>query len=559
MPMLRTFCSIDEILRYRAANTPDAIAYTFLLGSAQVERTVSYADLDRQARTIAAALQNRSLHRARALLMFDPGPSFAAAFFGCLYAGVVAVPLYPPHRNRGIERVHAVARNCDPAIVLVDHNILARSALCRDALPALQKVQWLDIENIEADGHTSWRDPNHAADHIAILQYTSGSTATPKGVMLTHANILHNQERIRDAFEHTADSVVVGWLPFFHDMGLIGNLLQPLYVGCSCILMPPMHFLQRPIRWLEAISHYHATTSGGPNFAYDLCVDAITKEERKELDLSSWGLAFNGAERVRVETLERFTEAFEPAGFRAAAFYPCYGLAEGTLIVSGGRKADPVRMTSQSEHSDDEVETCFVSCGEPLPGHQIRIVDPDLCAPLPEGMVGEIWIAGGNVAPGYWKRTPTDQDFAARLPADGHAYFRTGDLGFVKEKELFVTGRVKDLIILRGRNFYPEDLEFTVTGSNVHFRPYGCAVVAVEKDGRENICVLVEVSGKEQHDFEELRCAIDRSLAFEHDIVPDFVLFLKPQSIPKTSSGKIQRHLCRTMAKDANLPILCSC
>ncbi len=554
--MLPTFCSIDEILRYRAQETPEAIAYTFLSGSAQVEITLAYALLDERARAIAHALQRGGFESSRALLMFDPGPGFASAFFGCLYAGVVAVPVFPPHRNRGSGRVRAVARDCEPAIVLLERNVVARLAQCRESLPELDGVPSLDIDDIGSEDAAHWHDRRHAPETTAFLQYTSGSTATPKGVVLSHGNILHNQARIRAAFEHDPDSVVVGWLPLFHDMGLIGNLLQPMYVGCSCILMPPTYFLQRPIRWLQAISRYRATTSGGPNFAYDLCVDAIAPHDCEGLDLSCWGLAFNGAERVRAETVDRFSAAFAHIGFRASAFYPCYGLAEGTLIVAGGRKSDEIHTVSHNVSANDGPGSRLVGCGEPLPGHQVRIVDPERAIELANGAVGEIWISGGNVASGYWKRTPTEQDFVARLPGDDAAYFRTGDLGFIEDGELFVTGRAKDVIILRGRNVYPEDLEITVTASNAQFRPYGCAVVAAEKDGREIVGVLVEILGKGDPDFDALRRGIERSLTFEHDVVPDCIIFLRPQAIPKTSSGKIQRHICREMMTDPNVSAL---
>ncbi len=550
---------IDGVLRRRAGAAPDRIAYTFIAGSAEQEAPLSYAQLDRRARAIGAALQARGLQGSRALLMFDFGPAFAAAFFGCLYAGVVAVPSYPPHRNRGIGRVRAIARDCAPSIVLLQQDMRARSALCREEAPELMRVDWLDTDTIADAQAASWRNPGIEPEALAFLQYTSGSASTPKGVMLTHANLMHNQASIHAAFEHDENSVVVGWLPLFHDMGLIGNLLQPLYAGCRCVLMSPTHFLQRPVRWLRAISRHRATTSGGPNFAYDLCVEAIKEEERAGLDLSSWSLAFNGAERVRAGTIERFAACFAQAGFRRTAFYPCYGLAEGTLIVTGGHKSAQVRLTTPPQAVPGEAPALrYVGSGGALPGHRVCIVDPATRRQLAEREVGEIWITGGNLAAGYWNRVPDGTDFAAALASEtddeaGH-YFRTGDLGFLENGELFVTGRAKELIVVRGRNLYPEDLEATVAASDPGFRPHGCAVISLDSGEEERICVLVELQGQGKHDLTALRAAVDRNLAREHDVVSAEMFFLRPRTIPKTSSGKIQRYLCRRMIADGTLP-----
>jgi len=553
----------------RAAATPEAIAYTFLSGREAAEESITYARLDRQARAIGAALLSRGLEGERAVLMLEPGLAFAAAFFGCLYAGAIAVPIYPPRRNRGLSRIRSVVGDCNAAIVLAGQE---RSAALTDDAPKLADVSWLAVDEVAEHLAANWRPPHFSPERIAVLQYTSGSTAKAKGVVLTHGNILHNQQRIRDAFEHDESSVVVGWLPLFHDMGLIGNLLQPMYVGCRCVLMSPMLFLQRPVRWLRAISRYRATTSGGPNFAYDLCVDATTPEEREGLDLSSWTLAFNGAERVRPETLKRFAETFEPFGFRADAFYPCYGLAEATLIVTGGRKSAPVVTRNRPElepaggraaAADIEGTGCFVSCGAALPGHDVRIVDPDSHTPLPDGRVGEIWIAGGNVAAGYWnKPEETQRSFAATLAGEvagrGHdrRFFRTGDLGFVVDGELFVVSRLKDLIIVRGRNLYPEDLEATVAASHPLLRYGSCAVVPIEREGEEQVGVVIEVANRRAVDFDEVVVAINRQMVLEHEVAPHHVTFIRQNTLPRTSSGKVQRHLCRLGLERGTLDVV---
>jgi acyl-CoA synthetase (AMP-forming)/AMP-acid ligase II len=546
--------TVAEILMGRAAATPEAIAYTFL-GRDAAEASITYARLDRQARAIGAELRSRGLEGERAVLMCESGLAFVAAFFGCLYAGVIAVPICPPRRNRGLSRIRSVVGDCNAAIVLADHASEERSVALANDAPELADVPWFAVDDLAEHPDTNWRPSPFGPERIALLQYTSGSTAKPKGVVLTHLNILHNQQRIRDAFEHDERSVVVGWLPLFHDMGLIGNLLQPMYVGCRCLLMSPTHFLQRPIRWLRAISRYAATTSGGPNFAYDLCVDATTPEEREGLDLSSWTLAFNGAERVRPATLQRFAKTFEPFGFRANAFYPCYGLAEATLIVTAGRKSDPVVMLdrpvlepARGETGAAEGTGSFVGCGVALPGHDVRIVDPDTFVPLSDGRVGEIWIAGGNVAAGYWnKPEATRLSFGATLTGDRDdgRFFRTGDLGFVVDGELFVVSRLKDLIIVRGRNFYPEDLEATVVASHPLLRHHSCAVVPIEHEGVEQVGVIVEVANRRAVDFDEFAWAINRQMVLEHEIEPHHVSFIRQNTLPRTSSGKVQRHLCR--------------
>ena len=402
----------------------------------------------------------------------------------------------------------------------------ARVTFCRQQTGELSGVEWLDIDDVLIERAEEWHEPQTHADDLAMLQYTSGSTGAPKGVQLRHNNILYNSERLRIAFEHNADSVVVVWLPLFHDMGLIGNLLQPLYAGCRSVLMPPMHFLKQPIRWLHTISRHQATTSGGPNFAFDLCVDAITPEQRATLDLSTWRVAFNGAERVRFQTIERFSAYFAPAGFRRTAFYPCYGLAEGTLIVTGGRVAEPPRFAAPARKERTDTingrRPLFVGCGSALPGHDVRIVDPETGLEQPDTTVGEIWIAGKDVASGYWRQLPTEHDFAARMhgQGDGKQFFRTGDLGFIADHELYITGRRKDLIIINGRNHYPEDLEATVARTDPNFLANGCVAVSVDEDGKELVYLLVEVQSGLIQDLAALRDAIDRELAFEHEIVP---------------------------------------
>jgi amino acid adenylation domain-containing protein len=546
--------TLVELLRQRASRQAEGPGYCFLLDDDGAEAHLTYAELDRRARALGAALQRLGAFGERALLLYPPGLDYVAAFFGCLYGGTAAVPAYPPRPNRPSPRVRSIVENAAPRVILTTSALRAK---LESLLPVPAGTEWLVTDNPRqpvADAE-DWRDPGIEPCTLAFLQYTSGSTAAPKGVMLCHANLLHNLELIRTCFAQTERERTVLWLPPYHDMGLIGGILEPLYAGYPVTLLSPLAFLQRPVRWLQAISNTRATTSGGPNFAYDLCVQKVSAEQRRDLDLSSWSLAFNGAEPIRPDTLERFAGAFAPCGFRRDAFYPCYGLAEATLLVSAGRRLGGPRVRSFAAGAlahhravaagpGMEEARSLVGCGlaaDLQPGYpSISIVHPESAEPCAPGEVGEIWVQGPSVAQGYW-RQPEE---TARVFA-GH-FLRTGDLGFIADNELFVTGRLKDLIILRGRNHYPQDVEITVERSHPALRPGCSAAFAVEREGEERLAVVAEVHREHrQGDTDEIMAAIRRAVADEHEVTPDAVVLLKPASLPKTSSGKIQRHACR--------------
>jgi natural product biosynthesis luciferase-like monooxygenase protein len=563
--------TLVDILQSKALYQPDKKAFTFLLDGEIEETTLTYRELDLQARAIAKGLQNLGASGERALLIYPPGLEFLAAFFGCLYAGIVAVPAYPPRRNQSLSRLQSIVADARATIALTTKTVLSNVEPQLTQSPTLQALHWLATDNIASDLAQAWLQPAISSDTLAFLQYTSGSTGTPKGVMVSHRNLLHNEQMMQQAVQHTEKTITVGWLPLFHDMGLIGNVLQPLYLGIPCILMSPVAFLQRPLRWLQAISRYKATTSGGPNFAYELCVSKITNEQRETLDLSSWDVAFNGAEPVRAETLERFATAFEPCGFRREAFYPCYGMAETTLLVSGGLKAAlPVLKTVQGDaleqhrvvcasFENEEVRT-LVGCGQTLLEQQIVIAHPDTLTRCPPYEVGEIWVWGNSVAQGYWNRPEeTQTTFRAYLADTGEGSFlRTGDLGFLQEGELFVTGRLKDLIIIRGRNHYPQDIELAVEQSHPVVQ-LGCtAAFSVEVNGQERLVVACEVerTSRRNLDLDEVVGAIRKAVLEQHDLEVYGVLLLKPGSIPKTSSGKIQRHACKAGFLAESLSVL---
>jgi 8-amino-7-oxononanoate synthase/acyl carrier protein len=558
-----------ELLRHRARHQGDSRGYLFLVDGESEEAELTYAELDRQARAIAAWLQSHGLEGERALLLFPAGFEFIAAFFGCLYAGVVAVPAYPPRMNRSLDRIHAIANDARAQVALTTAAVLERIQPLLKETPELERLTWLATDAPPPGIENRWQDPSAEGDTLAFLQYTSGSTGTPKGVMLSHSNLLHNCALIAHAFEHTHTLNAVFWLPSYHDMGLVGGILAPLYQGAPNVLMSPMAFLQRPFRWLQAISRHKATTSGGPNFAYDLCIRKITPEQRAQLDLSSWNIAFNGAEPVRSETLDRFAEMFEPCGFRREAFYPCYGLAEATLIVSGGYKARPPvvgsfdakalenRMVVEVPAMDEGARR-LVGSGRTLPDETIVIADPETMTRCGPGQVGEIWVASPSVAQGYWQRSAeTEATFRACLRGTNSGPFlRTGDLGFFQDNELFVAGRLKDLIIIRGLNHYPHDLELTVEKSHEALRP-GCgAAFTVDVNDEPRLVIVYEIDRRQKAELEAIFDAIRREVSREHELIVDAIALVKAGSIPKTSSGKIQRHACRNAFLAGSLEIV---
>ncbi|MBN2024714.1 MAG: aminotransferase class I/II-fold pyridoxal phosphate-dependent enzyme [Pirellulales bacterium] len=561
--------SLVDLVRHRASHQGDETAFVYLVDGEDEQARLTYRGLDEQARAIAAWLESHDLAGQRALLLYPAGLEFITAFFGCLYAGVVAVPLYPPRRNRSLERIQAVSDDCQAKVALTTETVLARIEPLIDETPHLKQLTWLPTCRVPVEMAQQWRMPHVDGNTTAFLQYTSGSTGTPKGVMLSHGSVLHNSALIAYAFEHTRSGMGVYWLPSYHDMGLIGGILQPVYVSRPNVFMSPMSFLQKPFRWLSAVSRFGATTSGGPNFAYELCVQKITPAQRRSLDLSQWKVAFNGAEPVRPDTLDRFCEAFGPCGFRREAFYPCFGLAEATLIVSGGYATKPpvvrsfdaaaLRAGRAVEAPAGAPDACrLVGCGQTLADQTIVIANPDTLAERAEGEVGEIWVHGPSVAQGYWREPEaTEAVFGAHLADSGDGPFlRTGDLGFLRQGELFITGRIKDLLIIRGVNYHPQDIELTVQRAHRRLRRDSGAVFAVEEDGREKLVVVQEIERRKQGHYDEVFDCIRRAVSAEHELGVEAILLLKAGTIPKTSSGKIQRYACREGYLDGSLNVV---
>ncbi len=554
------FCNLVELLRARAEQQTEQRAFTFLTDGELGAASVSYGEVDRQARAIAASLQREGIEGERVLLLYPPSLEFVPAFYGTLYAGAIVVTAPMPissRLNRTLPRLEAVARDAQPKVALTTSEAMREFEKLFPLSPELRSIRWLATDTISLEASEEWREPEINLQTPAFLQYTSGSTSNPKGVMVNHASLLHNSECIRLTWQYTPESVSVMWVPHIHDHGLLDGIIQPVYTGFHCILMPNVSFIQQPVRWLQAISRYGATHSGGPNFAYDLCVRKVQQEQLGMLNLNSWVTALNAAEPIRKDTLLRFAETFEPCGFRRRAFFPAYGLAESTLVVSGGH--DPVFITVEEdalahnrvvETSDDQQNVhTLVGCGKAMPGARIAIVHPEhrtMCAP---DEIGEIWVSSPSVGQGYWNNVEeTSKTFQAYLADSGEGPFlRTGDLGFLKEGELFVTGRLKDLIIIRGYNHYPQDIEYTVEKSHPALRAGCSAAFSVEADGEERVVVVAEVAVKAsaELDVKTVIKAIRRTVAEEHDLSVYAIKLLRSGTIPKTSSGKIQRTACR--------------
>ena len=569
--------TLVDILHYRALTQPQQNLYTFLVDGESQKVSLTYGELEQRAKAIAAYLQSICSPQERVLLLYPPGLDYIEAFFGCLYAGVIAIPAYPPRPNRSLSRLQSIIDDAQATLALTNGVILTNLERKFSHAPELTRLRWLATDHIDVDLSEDYQETILAEDTLAFLQYTSGSTAKPKGVKIAHNNLIHNLEAIHNCFQHNSQSRGVIWLPPYHDMGLIGGILQPLYGGFPVILMSPLMFLQNPLRWLKAISRYKATTSGGPNFAYDLCVRKYKPEQQLDLDLSSWDLAFNGAEPINYDSLAKFAEIFAVYGFRPQAFYPCYGMAEATLIISGGKKTAKLVTKSvqgkaleqnkiETAHTSEENYRILVSCGSSLPDQKIVIVHPENLTPCQPGEVGEIWVSGASIAQGYWQQSAeTERTFNAYLDdKEDKPFLRTGDLGFLENGELFVTGRLKDIVIINGCNHYPQDIERTVEESSPYIRPSGVASFSVEVEGEEKLVILAEVDRRywdsqriikpqskgysiktKTTNAQELIQSIRRDISKNHDLQVHSILLLKPGGIPKTSSGKIQRHVCR--------------
>lgn len=525
-----------HILRHAAERGAQRV-FTFLKDGEEEESSLTYAELRDQALVVAAELAALGLAGQRVVLLHPPGRDFVIAFCGCLLAGVVAVPLHPPVTRRLLERVQAVVEDCRAAAVLVTEAGVA-------GVEALASSHGLVVVATDRAAAAARGEPALCAeaDRPAFLQYTSGSTGSPKGVIITQGNLVVNSGQIGEAFATRPGDVGVNWLPLLHDMGLIGNVVHVIHQGITCVHMSPQSMIRKPLRWLKAVAKYRATISGGPDFAWRLIADRLTGEDLAGLDLSSWRVAYSGAEPVRATTLDRASTLLSQAGFGSEAFLPCYGLAETTLIVSGGPSGSELRLESPVGNDSEGVH--YVGCGRPVPAGSVAIVDPDTCAERKEGVVGEVWATGANIAAGYWGReAQSEATFRARRPGDARTWLRTGDLGFLKDGNLFISGRIKDLLIVNGRKHHPEDVEATIHSHVEECAGGAGAVFQVEGDGRSRLVAAVEMADRPTGEAElrELKERVNAAVWCFHEILVDEVVAVRPGRLPRTTSGKVRR------------------
>jgi acyl-CoA synthetase (AMP-forming)/AMP-acid ligase II len=561
--------TLPSILRHRAVDTPARVVLTFLRDGENDERQLTYGELDRLAAAAAQQFQSRAQRGDRVLLLQPTGPEFFAAFFGCLYAGLIPIPLPAPRPRQSLQPLREIARDSGATLAVATpdlcHRLQPRLAQAVEVPPVIALIEG---ERLGEDGVDAL--PSIDPDRLAYLQYTSGSTGNPKGVMVTHASLLHNLRMIEAAGQQSSTTIFVSWLPLFHDLGLVAVGLQAIYLGAHAVLLPPLHVLQKPWRWLRAVTRYRATTSGAPNFAYDLCLKT-PDDVRDQLDLSCWHYAFSAAEPVRADTLARFVAAFGPRGFRSDAFYPSYGLAEATVFVTARDHARPLtarRFSTASLREGVVVPlpstategTDLVGCGRPWLGQDVAIVDAVTRRRCAVDHIGEIWVSGRGVARGYWNRpAETSETFEARLVGEeAGGFLRTGDLGFLYDGELFVTGRLKDLIIVRGSNYYPQDIEAIVERAHDALAANAGAAFALDLQGEERIIIVHELRRPPATGWDITRIVADirQAVTAEHALHAHAVVLVAPGGVPRTTSGKVRRSACRERLLAGTLDVL---
>jgi acyl-CoA synthetase (AMP-forming)/AMP-acid ligase II len=551
--------TLPEILNYRAENTPHNPAFIFLKDGEDDEDRITYQELDRDARAIAKDLSFNILKGERALLLFPPGLDYIRALFACFYAGIIAIPAYPPRKNRSIDRLKALVMDSGTSLVLTTGEIRQTFQRLYQDIEELKSLILIAVDDLNHSSEASVF-PSWSQDDIALLQYTSGSTGQPKGVIITHRNIMRNCEFIRNSFSFSTKSVGVSWLPTFHDMGLVGQVFQPVYTGFPSVYMAPVSFFQKPVRWLKAFSKYKGTMGGAPNFAFDLLSENTSADELDGLDLSSIKTIYCGAEPIRRSTLENFLDVYKDYGLKPEMLYTCFGMAETTLITTGPPAGRGPKFLGCSGNgllqnkvipitSNNGDTKHLVGVGYPWLDNKIRIVNPDTFQSCKTDEVGEIWIAGTSVSPGYWNKPDVNREiFEAEIEGEpGARYFRSGDLGFIHEGELYISGRLKDLIIIHGVNIYPQDIEYFAENSHTALRPNASAAFSVESGGEERLAIVAEVerSAMMSLDVTAVCDAIRENVAIETELVVHSIQLLRPASILKTSSGKIQRRACK--------------
>jgi acyl-CoA synthetase (AMP-forming)/AMP-acid ligase II/acyl carrier protein len=569
--LIKSDQTLIDTLSKHAQRTPFKTAFIFLNEETNVQSEITFFELHQKAKMIASYLQKNNLTSKPILLLHPPGIEFIIDFFGCIYAGAIAVPLYPPKRNAKQSRFQSIIDDTNATLAFTTTKIIDQSETSSSTMQALQGIQLLAHNILSPKLESEWVKPSIHCDDIAFIQYTSGSTSNPKGVINTHKNIFTNEEMIRKAANTSSKTRVCGWAPHYHDMGIIANILHPIHIGALSVLMSPTTFIQKPLRWLETISKYAITYSGGPNFSYELCVDKITEEELASLNLSSWEVAFNGAEPIKAETLVKFENKFKACNFSNKAFFPLFGLAETTVFCTGSHASEKTKYLDVDKHAlaknkiikptcQDNLIT-LVSCGKTWGDQIVKIVDPVTLTENKNNIVGEIWVKGSNVSKGYWNnKNLTDKTFHAQLKnTDKDFYLRTGDLGFFdSNNDLFVTGRIKDMMIIRGKNIYPHDIENVIESIDDSIKNGGCAVFEYESESTQKITAVAEIERTSLKSINplQLKDKISQKIAQECDLYLDDVVFINPMSLPKTSSGKKQRQLCKKNYLDKKLSFI---
>ncbi len=559
-----------SLLLKNAEKFRDKALYIFLDDGVNESLRISYRDVVMKAKAVAAELQKNGKKGDHILLLFPAGIEFVISLYGCFLAGMVAIPAYPPRRRKVDPRFLSIIHDASPSAILTTKQIHSDLEQLNLGEIESDNINLLIYETIREDQAQEWIDPQVKPDDMLLLQYTSGSTGTPKGIMVSHGNMIHDSECIKQSFGFDENMVVVNWLPNFHDMGLIGNLIQPAYVGGSVVSMTPIRFIQDPVNWLKCITKYKGTCSGAPNFAYDYCVDKIPSESVEQLDLSTLNVLYNGSEPIRKQTLERFTHHFKHAKFSSKQFFPCYGMAETVLIITGGDfKAEPVYFNADAKSlennkailADEGKESRYLTAsGFPWLGMSVMIVRPETKLPCQQGEIGEIWAKGGSVAQGYWnKPEATKETFHAYIEGtDDGPWLRTGDLGFIHEGQLYVSGRLKDLIIIRGSNFSPNDIEHSVENCHEALRKNASAAFSMDIDDEEKLIIIQEIERAYMRNFDEDEIFenIRNAVFADHGIQPDIILLTRMGGIKKTSSGKTQRFAMRAVWKNKELDVL---
>ncbi|KTD74622.1 fatty acyl-AMP ligase [Legionella waltersii] len=563
--------TLAEVVQIRAQESPEKITCTFL--NRDAEEHMTYKALDRHAKAIASTITEYGAKPGdRILLLFSPGLSLIQAFLGCLYAGCIAVPIYPPAQEKLLDKAQRIIRNAAPVLTLMLSDFMHKFAETNREIPLFLGTRVIPLESVSLAKASLWEKTSASKSDLAFLQYTSGSTMHPKGVMVSHQNLIDNVLKIHHSSQMDDDSILFSWLPPHHDMGLIGCILTPIFAGFSTIMMSPFSFLQNPLSWLKHISRYKVTISGGPNFAYDYCVKRIKEEKKEGLDLSSWKIAFNGAEPIRKETLDHFYSAFKDYGFHKEAFYPCYGLAEATLLVACVNPYQGFTYLTLDKEPFKDHRVNFVEEGAPGSyqlvscGHQIqsvKIIDPDTLQPCDNDQVGEIWVQSNSVSQGYWEQEKeTKQAFHGYINGDnsGPRYLRTGDLGFLHDDQLYVTGRIKDLIIIYGKNHYPQDIEYSLMHADFHKLLGKCSAFVVQEGPEYKLVVMCEVKNKGmgQEEQDKLFNEIFELIYRNHQLEANTIVFVPLKSLPHTTSGKIRRSFCRKHLLENTIPVLAS-